>query len=115
MSNKIYHCKYGLTLENGEFRKEDVTTETHGLTDAFVLVSILRYGESAHDGAVDTAILSYDGQNNGEPIPDTEMFRTWSLMANTLINSEGCPPWQKEIAKQAFEAVREKITGMKTH
>jgi hypothetical protein len=115
MSEKIYHCKYGLSLECGEFHKEDVDVETHGLTDAFVLVSILREGEHAHDGAKSTAIVTYDGQTGGGEIPDTELFQVWSFLANKLMTAEGCPAWQRDLARESFAAVRKHVTGMETH
>jgi len=111
MSDKVYHCRYDIQPECGEFKREGA--DGKGLADAFIFVSILREGERAHDGS--TAIFSFDGQNDGEEVPDTELFHTWALMASTLMNKPDCRPWQREIAKQTFEAVREKITGMKMH
>lgn len=111
----IYHCKYGLSLECGEFKKGDVNTDEHGLTDAFIMVSILRMGDGAHKGASSTVFLSFDGQNNGESIPDTEFFSTWVLMASRIADMPDVQPWQREIAKAAFEATRKAITGIGTH
>lgn len=105
----IYHCKYKIVLERGEFKKEDADTDDCGLTDAFMLVSILRDGDKAHEGAVNTAILTFDGQNEGKKILDTELFMVWSNLANILMNSNNVTLWQKEIAKNAFESVKECI------
>jgi hypothetical protein len=107
---KKYHCKYTMDLEHGEFTKEDASSANIGLTDALVLVSVLRGGEKAHDGDTSHKTISYDGQNKGQPIPDTELFSVWSGLAFQLMGKESdCSDWQKEIANETFEKVRMQI------
>lgn len=103
MSDKIYHCKYQLDSEYGEF-KEAEHEPPKGLTDAFMFISLLRKGGQIEEGVKSTTIFSFDGQNGGGPIPDTELFKIWTIFAYELSVSSDCEHWQKVLASRAFRA-----------
>ncbi len=115
MSHKKYALKYNLKphLKEGGFTIDEIMQELKnddsvGGADALFVVSILRGGEKAHDGALDIQAYSFDGQNEGRPIPDTELFSIWAILASGLMEG-GVPEWQKSIAANAFDAVKSRV------
>lgn len=114
MSENIYAIKYNYKFDYNEgngWTKEELENdpERPGACDALVFISITREGKGAHKGSTSHAWLSKDGHNNGEPIPNTEMFSVWSSIAKALSEDDETPPWQRDICQKAFEEVRQKI------
>jgi hypothetical protein len=98
MAEHVYRIRY--SVQNGEFTKADLRGD--GGCDAMMVVSIIR----GPDGAVSHAFPSRDG-DTGEELAPIELFKAWSALAHTLAEQADLPAWQKAIARDAFERVRQ--------
>lgn len=108
--DKKYHIKYHVEL--GEFTKEQA--DGQGLTDALVLVSILR-GPKPHEGEKSIAIISADGYNGGQELISTELFQVWTFLADMLSQEDDLAEWQKKMVAGVIDDVRQKIAGITLH
>jgi len=103
-ADKTFALKYN--VEVGQFTAENLE-ESKGVADALVLTSMV-YPE---DGSLSTMLMTIDGREGkmGKALPDTEVFKVWSHMANSLAKSESLPPDLRIICKNTFEVIREFI------
>ena len=102
MSEHKYKLKYDLKTEPGEWTKEHIKETGSGGTDAFVMFSIIYPA----DGSLSVQNLSVDGRNNGDPLPDNEIFKLWTMLAQQLGESETLTPGKKAFAADVFETFR---------
>jgi hypothetical protein len=102
----IHETNYGKGFTKEEIIKAQEENPDVGAADAIILISIVRDGKKAHDGAVSFSTVSEDGQNRNMPIPDTELFSAWASLAHSLYEGGFILDWQKEIVKKAVENVR---------
>lgn len=107
-NDHYYKIKYNVDHEYGSFHKND--RGDFGLCDALLYVSIL----FPEDGSYSQQIFSVDGRNEGKPLDVEDMFRVWSLMAATLIETldENKQQVHLQICKNTFEMIKEFIVGV---
>lgn len=113
-SAKKYAIKYKFSneMKEGGYSKEEILADgedSAGGCDAHIFVSILRDGK-AHTTALDHAMMSVDGHNNGEPIPNTELFSHFNFVAYHLKDCQDIPEWQRMIANHSWEVSRYMVT-----
>lgn len=109
MKNNPYALKYNISFDTNDgrgFTKEQIEKDGSGGADAIWLASIIREGEKAHDGSLSIAFMSSDGQNDKKPIPGTEMFTIWVLMASQLIDNPDIHEWQKHMIQHILNWIR---------
>ena len=113
----MYALKYSISCDtnNGEgFTQEEILESgDFGGADALMLISIIREGKKAHDGGVSIKIMSLDGQNDKNPIPDTELFHIWNSLCIRIIESPDTSFFQKQIAQETIDSVRAFVKVMK--
>lgn len=112
-----YALKYKISFDtnnNNGFKKREVEDFTKddpdtGAADALLLYSIIK----PKSGEFSIAMLSVDGQNEGKPLSEIDLFKVWSLMASSL-SKQAKHEWQRFIAEEAFNKVRQVIASGKS-
>ncbi|NIO36984.1 hypothetical protein GTO27_04700 [Candidatus Bathyarchaeota archaeon] len=51
--------------------------------------------------------LSFDGQNDGDRMPDIEKFKVWILLARKLGELDGLPKFHREFAQKVVDSFKE--------
>jgi hypothetical protein len=107
---KKYPISYDVTFDGAGRTRDELKALNRGGADALVIASILRGNDTRepHEGSKSIGILTADGRNGGE-IPTTELFQVWSHISAHLMDAKDLSPWQREIAKDAFFRVRQKM------
>lgn len=106
-SEPLYHLKYKLIP--GEFSKTELQADDDwtGGCDAIFVASIRR-GPGVHEGEKSIMFIHLDGYTKSD-LPVTELFQVWAQLAKTIGEGAG-PGWQRALARQTFETVKDFIT-----
>lgn len=115
MKEKKYALKYDLAFNA---RPEGYTVaelEDSGGCDAMILISLLREGVRAHDGALSFEYTSIDGQNvdGPMPLPDTEVFVVLGCLAQQLIDNGKLDRVRLTYCKNVVEGMRDILAMIK--
>lgn len=117
----FYKIKYNFDYKIGSFKKSEIIKNTRkisegvreskdnvGYTDALIVISIL----FPEDGSRNELTRTIDG-NTGKPLSDLELFKTWNIMAKKLSESKELESFYKDIAREAFEIIRDTILAIR--
>jgi hypothetical protein len=104
MSEHLYRIKY--TIERGEWMEKAIREQDAAGCDCLFYASIMR-GPTPHGSAVSTIFVSIDGYT-GDPLPPTEIFRTWGLLAYQLMGQD-LPPWMHLLCSDVHDTIRKRI------
>ena len=111
----MYALKYDITLDFNDgkgFTREELQEmqdegQDIGACDQLMLCSVI----SPSGEGFSLQIATYDGQNLGGPMKESEIFKIWSLLSSAISEDDSFTNWQRLIAKRAFESVQLVITG----
>ena len=100
-----YHLTYELTPHPEGITKEDVPPG-HGACDAAILCSIMY----PPDGSYSLLLLPADGRN-GDRLPDSEIFKVWTLMTKRLAESKTLPEPRRAFVEEIWGVIRAAVWG----
>ena len=109
MTEYKYSMRYTLESEAKKqgFEKKDVINEKHGLSDALLVVSILR----PPDGSYSEYFFSHDGETDKE-LTDRDLFKHFGLLTMKLSRSEELLAWQKFVVSATSELLMKIMQGI---
>ena len=101
--NGKYHITYQAKRSAEGIAKEEVPPE-HGACDELLFVSIIHTA-----GGASSTLFSGTNGVTGEASSDETWFKTWSLLARRLSESETLSEEKKRFCAAIFEMIREAI------
>lgn len=105
--NEKYHVAYSVDWHPEGVSKADVP-EGHGATDAILVASMI-YTE---DGGLSVAFVGGDGRTNTD-LNAGQRFQVFTFLASELADSFELSPEHREIAREAFESVRDRVLALR--
>ncbi len=100
-----YHLTYEMKAYPEGITKEEVPPGCGACTT--MIIAGVAMGD---DGSSSHLFASKDGRNDQE-VSDNDMFRTWTLMAKQLSESEELSDDKKAFCKEIFEIIRQAVVG----
>jgi hypothetical protein len=108
---KRYACKYTMSFDtnNGEgWLQKDVDTSQSGLSDAFLLFSILH----EEDGSSNILILPRDDENKKQELNGQDLFNCWMALTKKITESHDCSYNHRLITSYALATARNFLKHM---
>lgn len=104
MTDQKYALRYTWDTECRKegYTKEDAIEENHGLSDAFLGISIIK----PKDGSYSQLLMSIDGETEKE-LTQKDIFKAWLTMGLQLSDNNTLQGWKKQIVDELTKAVRE--------
>lgn len=97
-----YDIRYTLDLESRPdgYTKEDVLSDRQGLTDKFLLASVLK----EEDGSSSTQIIGM--KKDKKELTPEEIFEFWVLLGASLHDEKKLDGWQKDYVELHTKTMR---------
>jgi hypothetical protein len=106
MSNYKYALRYTVDFQSREkgYFKKDVETDKQGLTDAAMIVSIIK----PKDGSYSQMLMTHDGQTK-KPLTQKDIFKVWLTLGISLSDTNELKGWHKEVVDSVTRLVRDML------
>lgn len=102
MADHRYPVRYKVDFRRQGWTRAELGDD--GGCDKLILISIM----DSPVGGRSEMVFGKDGIT-GDTIDDTELFKSWVMLANRLKDSEDLSPGGREVARLAFETVKREV------
>lgn len=104
---KRYKVTYDVKVDEKGLTKDELLSLDRGGCDSLIVISQL-YPE---DGSYSQAVASVNGET-GEPVDENEVWKAWTAMAHSLMESSELSEGRKAICKLVHEMVKKAVLSV---